>query len=314
MARFLVTGGAGFIGCHLVKALITKGHSVRVLDDLSTGRAENLPRGVELIVSSITEPLAVRRAVEDIEGCFHLAAIASVERAHREWLRSHSVNLSGTIAVFEEIGRVQKVRERQVPVVYASSAAVYGDPVGFPISEGDEKRPINAYGADKLGCELHAAVATRVFNIRNIGLRFFNVYGPGQDPKSPYSGVISIFCERFLANSSIEIHGDGGQVRDFVYVEDAVSALLLAMDSVSVEPRVFNVCTGIGTTILELAQGIAQICRTPFQPQHRSRRAADIRVSIGDPHEASEKLHFNARVPLIKGLAKTLKSSGIVAG
>lgn len=238
MARFLVTGGAGFIGCHLVKALITKGHSVRVLDDLSTGRAENLPRGVELIVSSITEPLAVRRAVEDIEGCFHLAAIASVERAHREWLRSHSVNLSGTIAVFEEIGRVQKVRERQVPVVYASSAAVYGDPVGFPISEGDEKRPINAYGADKLGCELHAAVATRVFNIRNIGLRFFNVYGPGQDPKSPYSGVISIFCERFLANSSIEIHGDGGQVRDFVYVEDAVSALLLAMDLVSVEPRV----------------------------------------------------------------------------
>ena len=306
MARYLVTGGAGFVGCHLIKALIGEGHSIRVLDDLSVGRAENLPPGVELIVSSVTDPSAVRRAINEIDGCFHLAAVASVERAHREWLHSHSVNLSGTIAIFEEISRFQKDRGRQIPVVYASSAAVYGAQNEVPISERNELRPINAYGADKLGCELHAAVAGRVFNIRNIGLRFFNIYGPGQDPKSPYSGVISIFCERSLANSTIDIHGDGKQVRDFVYVEDAVHALLLAMKSANVDAQVFNICTGIGTTILELAQNIAEICKIPFLPEHRSARAADIRLSVGDPHTACEKLGFTARVSLKKGLAKTI--------
>src|SRR5579864_4257935 len=135
MARYLVTGGAGFVGCHLVKSLIATGHSVRVLDDLSAGRAENLPPGAELIVASVTDPSAVRDAINDIDGCFHLAAVASVERAHSEWLRSHSVNLSGTIAVFEEISRLQKNRGHQVPVVYASSAAVYGDQSEVPISE-----------------------------------------------------------------------------------------------------------------------------------------------------------------------------------
>ena len=306
MARYLVTGGAGFIGCHLVKALIDKGHSVRVLDDLSVGRAENLPGDAELTVASVTNPSAIRRAISEIDGCFHLAAVASVERAHREWLQSHSVNLSGTIAVFEEISRLQKDRGRHIPVVYASSAAVYGAQNEVPISESNGKRPINAYGADKLACELQAAVAGRVFDIRNIGLRFFNIYGPGQDPKSPYSGVISIFCERSLANSAIEIHGDGKQVRDFVYVEDAVNALLLAMKLANVDSQVFNICTGVGTSILELARNITEICRIPFSPEHRSARAADIRLSVGDPRAASEKLGFAARVSLKEGLAKTI--------
>jgi len=313
MARYLVTGGAGFVGCHLVKALIGRGNSVRVLDDLSVGRAENLPRGVELIVSSVTDPSTVRRAVNDIEGCFHLAAVASVEQAHREWFESHRVNLSGTIAVFEEISRLQKDRGCQIPVVYASSAAVYGAQNAVPISERSETRPINAYGVDKLGCELQAAIAGRVFNIRNTGLRFFNIYGPGQDPRSPYSGVISIFCERSLANSPIEINGDGLQVRDFIYVEDVVNALMLAMKSANVDSQVFNVCTGIGTTILELAENITQICGIPFLPQHRSARAADIRLSIGDPRRGREKLGFTARVSLKEGLARTIKTSETTA-
>jgi UDP-glucose 4-epimerase len=308
MASYLVTGGAGFVGSHLVKGLLAKGHSVRVLDDLSTGRAENVPGDVQLIISSVTDPVAVRSALDGIDGCFHLAAIASVELSNREWLRSHTVNLSGAIAIFEEINRAQVDRGQRIPVVYASSAAVYGNQREVPISETNDLHPINAYGADKLGCELHAAVAARVFNIPNIGLRFFNIYGPGQDPNSPYSGVISIFCERFLAGSSIEIHGDGSQVRDFIYVEDVVNALLLGMEKADANHQVFNVCTGSGTTVLELAKIIAEICGTPFSVRHGVPRAADIRASIGDPRRANDKLNFSARTPIRDGLARMIKT------
>src|SRR6266851_4749307 len=162
MARYLVTGGAGFIGSHLVDALIADGHLVRVLDDLSSGRIENLPRGAELVTADVTEQRAVRRALADVDGCFHLAAIASVERCRHEWLRSHKVNLAGTITVLEEACRAQKALGHPLPVVYASSAAVYGNTSKIPISEGTPTRPVNAYGVDKLGCELHAAVASHI--------------------------------------------------------------------------------------------------------------------------------------------------------
>ncbi|MGH7152360.1 MAG: NAD-dependent epimerase/dehydratase family protein, partial [Acetobacteraceae bacterium] len=186
MATWLVTGGAGFIGSHLCDALLRRGDAVRVLDDLSTGKRENLPAGAELMIGDIADPAAVERALAGVDGCFHLAAIASVARGIDDWLGTHCTNLTGTITVFDA------VRRHPVPVIYASSAAVYGDCPAQPLTERAPTAPLSAYGADKLGCELHARVARQVHGITTVGLRFFNVYGPRQDPDSPYSGVISI--------------------------------------------------------------------------------------------------------------------------
>jgi UDP-glucose 4-epimerase len=230
LAYFLVTGGCGFIGSHLVVALVARGDRVRVLDDLSTGRRENLPPGVELVLGDVADPAAVRVAMAGVQGCFHLAAIASVERGVREWLVTHRANLSGSITVFD-VARA----EGGVPVVYASSAAIYGDQKRLPVSEDAIPRPLSAYGADKLGSEQHALVAGQVHGVPTMGLRFFNVFGPRQDPKSPYSGVISIFCDRLSRGEPIDIFGDGSQTRDFIFVADVVAGLLAAMPAASVE-------------------------------------------------------------------------------
>jgi UDP-glucose 4-epimerase len=310
MARYLVTGGAGFIGSHLVDSLIAEGHSVRVLDDLSSGKTENLYPGVELLISDITEEEAVRRAFEGVDGCFHLAAIASVERGRQEWLRSHSVNLSGTITVFDEARRAQSSSGQLLPVVYASSAAVYGNPSQIPISEQAQTCPLSAYGVDKLGCDLHAAVAARVYSMSTAGLRFFNIYGPRQDPHSPYSGVISVFSQRIMQRLPIEVHGDGGQVRDFVYVDDAVRALRQALELARLGPAswVFNICSGVGTTITELGEAISRMNGMPFSPRYAPTRAGDVRTSVGDPRLAFEQLNFSTGISLDQGLARTLKS------
>jgi UDP-glucose 4-epimerase len=306
MARYLVTGGAGFIGSHLVEMLINQGHVVRVLDDLSTGRIENLPEGAELVVGSITDAPVVRRALAHMDGCFHLAAIASVERTRHEWVQSHAVNLSGAITVFQEASNIQKRYSRSLPVIYASSAAVYGIPHEIPIAEDTAVRPINAYGADKLGCEQHAVVASGLFGVPTVGLRFFNVYGPRQDSNSPYSGVVSAFCRRAVGGERMEIRGDGQQFRDFVYVADAVNALHLAMEAVDHVPRVYNVCTGVGTTISDLGKIIAHMCERPFEPVHVDARPGDLKVSIGCPQKAASELGFKAQVPLRTGLVQLL--------
>ena len=307
MSRYLITGGAGFIGSHLAEALIADGHAVRVLDNFFSGRVENLPAGVELIRGDVTRQEAVSGALDGVDGCFHLAAIASVEYCRKEWLRSHAVNLSGTITVFDEARKVQSRTGRVVPVVYASSAAVYGNAGQVSISEEAPTNPVNAYGTDKLGCEMHAAIGGRMHDLAVIGLRFFNIYGPRQDPNSPYSGVVSIFCRRILEDAPIEIHGDGTQIRDFVYVNDAVRALRLAMQgAVPREPLVFNVCTGIGTRIGELARIIARVRGVPFAPRYVPSRIGDVLVSIGDPRKACRDLGFSAGIDLAHGLAQTL--------
>ncbi len=308
MAHYLVTGGAGLIGSHLVDALMADGHHVRVLDDLSSGRIENLPHGVDLVTADVTDERAVRRALGDVDGCFHLAAIASVERCQHEWLRSHKVNLAGAITVFDEACRAQAALGRRLPVVYASSAAVYGNTDEIPITERAPTRPVNAYGIDKLGCELHASVASPIHDLHSVGLRFFNVYGPRQDPHSPYSGVISVFCQQILRGAPLEIHGDGNQVRDFVYVCDAVDALRLAMQSASPTPQVYNVCTGVGTKICQLGALISQMQGVHFAPQYVPERAGDLRVSVGDPRRARDMLQFRTVTSLRQGLEQTIEA------
>jgi UDP-glucose 4-epimerase len=303
---FLVTGGCGFIGSHVCAALVARGDSVRVLDDLSTGKAEHLPGGVPLIRGDIGDRDLMRDAMDGVQGCIHLAAIASVERGVRDWTGTHRVNLSGTVAVFDA-ARAEAARQgAPVPVVYASSAAVYGDARRLPIAEDTPLRPVSAYGADKLGCELHAAVAGQVHGVPTLGLRFFNVFGPRQDPASPYSGVISIFCDRIPRGGSISIFGDGEQSRDFVFVADVVAALLAALPAASCAAPVFNVCTGQATTVNALAREIAVLSGKPLLAKHAPARLGEIRHSVGSRDALARALGMPEPLPLGDGLRQVL--------
>ena len=303
MAHYLVTGGCGFIGSHLVDALLAAGPRVRILDDLSTGKRGNVPAAAEVVVGDVADLAAVRGAMTGVDGCFHLAAIASVARSNQDWLGTHRVNLTGAITVLDA------ARARRTPVVYASSAAVYGDNPDVPLGEDAVTRPLTAYGADKLGCELHGRVAWRVHGVPNTGVRLFNIYGPRQDPSSPYSGVISIFADRVRRGAAIEVHGDGGQTRDFVFVADAVAHLIAAMGKAG-EAAVYNVCTGQATSVSALADAIEAAAGKRVERRNVPARAGDIRASIGNPARARAALGVAARVPLADGLNTTLKNLG----
>ena len=302
MALFVVTGGAGFIGSHLTDALLAQGHAVRVIDDLSTGHRANLDPRARLIEADICDTAALRCALEGADGCYHLAAIASVARANEDWAGTHRVNLTGTIAVLDAC------RAGRLPVVYASSAAVYGNIGDAVAHEGLACAPQTAYGADKFGSELHAAVGWGVHGVPSFGLRFFNVYGPRQDPASPYSGVISIFADRIARGQGVRVHGDGAQTRDFVYVADVVAHLAAAMEHLRARPdaAVCNVCTGRETSVLRLAETLGGICGRPGEVSHGEPRAGDIRRSVGSASRARDLLGVSAGVELADGLRWTL--------
>jgi UDP-glucose 4-epimerase len=304
VATYLVTGGCGFIGSHLCEALLNRGAHVRVLDNLSTGSVENVPKGVAIIEGNVSDPETVTRAIEGVSGCFHLAAITSVEQSTRDWFVSHQTNLSGTIAVFDAARRLGQVRP--IPVVYASSAAIYGDCRHLPIRESTRPSPLSAYGADKYACELHARIASEVHGVPTVGLRFFNVYGPRQDPRSPYAGVISIFCERLLKGQPISIYGDGTQTRDFVFVSDVVAALMVAMQQTPRRPSVFNVCTRESTSVLDLARLIAKLCRSSSEIHFQPPRHGEIIHSLGDCSLIRRRFDLPQVVPLSAGMEETL--------
>src|SRR5271155_2878939 len=304
MACFLVTGGAGFMGSHLVDALLRQGHRVRVLDDLSSGHRQNLPRQIEFLHGDITNPTTVEEAFKGIDACFHLAAIASVMRSNREWLRTHEVNLTGALNILNEARRLR--HRGEIRIVYASSAAIYGDCGSVPIGEGTPVAPLSAYGSDKSACELHPRVARAVHKIPTGGLRFFNLYGPRQDAQSPYSGVIALFADRLRLGESLEIFGDGEQVRDFTYIGDAIGALDKALAAASTSAPVFNICTGKGTSVRTVAEIMANLYQIDMTACYSPSRSGEVRISIGDPRRATEQLGFRAETALADGLATTL--------
>jgi UDP-glucose 4-epimerase len=304
MSSYLVTGGAGFVGSNLVDALLGQGHRVRVFDDLSSGYRANVSLKAEFMEGDVTDPAGIAGAFDGIDGCFHLAAIASVVRSNEEWLRTHQVNLTGAINVLDQARRLRP--GKGIPVVYASTAAVYGDSGNRPVTEQHVTAPLSAYGADKRACELHASVAGTVHGVPTIALRFFNLYGPRQDRRSPYSGVIANFADRFANAEPVKIFGDGEQVRDFTYVGDAVSALCRALPVASIRAPVFNVCTGRGTTIRGLAETMAALYRIELLIDQRPARLGEVCVSIGDPHHAAERLGFRAETKLAEGLSMML--------
>ncbi|MEA1938229.1 MAG: NAD-dependent epimerase/dehydratase family protein [Pseudomonadota bacterium] len=300
MADVLVTGGAGFIGSHLVDALLEDGNDVRVLDDLSTGKRANLDERAELMEGSITDADTVCQAMNGIDAVFHLAAVASVQKSNEDWANTHCVNQTGSINIFDA------ARARKLPVVYASSAAVYGNTDHIPTPEDAPLIPMTAYGADKLGSELHARVAGIVHDVPTAGLRFFNVYGPRQDPSSPYSGVISIFARRIARAMPITIYGDGLATRDFVYVGDIVAHLRAAMDKASTDAPVWNVCTGFEVTIAEIAETLMEITGNRVDIVHEPERRGDIRRSLGDPSKVSAAFGIVAKTQLEYGLRKVI--------
>lgn len=298
MTKYLVTGGCGFVGSHLCDALVASGASVTVLDNLSTGKVTNLPAGVQLIEGDVADPEVVARAILHADGVFHLAGIASVEYCNTHWREGHRTNLTGSVTVFEAAKHAGKV-----PVVYTSSAAVYGDAGDVVVHEDRLVAPLTAYGADKLGSELHARIATSVHGVPTVGLRPFNIYGPRQDPSSAYSGVISIFNDRLSKRQPITIFGDGLQTRDFVSVSDVVQMLLAAMhNSSAAAGRVFNICTGRATTLLDLMTTLGRLHRTEPKVTHAPPRTGDIRHSLGDPSRAFAAFGVKASVTLETGL------------
>lgn len=301
MTLWLVTGGCGFIGSHLCASLVAAGQQVRVLDNLSTGRRENLAPGARLLVGDVGDPELLAQAMSGVAGCFHLAAIASVERGVREWRETHRVNLSAFVALLDAARQ-----EGGVPVVYASSAAVYGSNNALPLTEMADTRPLSGYGADKLGCELEARVAGVVHGIPTVGLRFFNVFGARQDPTSPYSGVISIFADRLLRGEPLTVFGDGLQTRDFVHVSTVVAALRAGMGRTDVLAPVFNVCSGHSTTVLALARTLARACQRVPAISHAPGRTAEVRHSVGSPEAARAALGLGEPLGLLEGLREVI--------
>ena len=305
--RFLVTGGGGFIGSHLVERLLAEGHAVRVLDDFSTGRRRNLAfaaRGapLEVIEGDLRDPKSVTGAVAGMDGIFHEAAMVSVPRSVEQPELSCDVNAHGTARLLEA-ARTAGVRR----VVYASSAAVYGEGAPGPVSEQAPVHPLSPYGLDKLYTEQLGALYQALHGLEAVPLRYFNVFGPRQDPSSPYSGVISIFASRLLAGEGVTIHGDGEQTRDFVYVADVVEANLRAMLGPYAGPRPFNVAGGGSTTLNALARMVAEIAGVTPRIAYAPARPGDIRHSRADISAIARALGYAPRWTVRAGLEALIR-------
>ena len=308
--KILVTGGAGFIGSHLTERLLLDGHSVVVLDDLSTGRRERLDLDharLSLQVGDIADQAGVRTAMQGCQALVHLAAVASVEASVRDPIGTNRTNLQGTVRLLDEAAR-QGVRR----VVYASSAAVYGDAEILPISEEATKRPLSPYAADKLAGEHYLAYYHRSDKLDGTAFRFFNVFGPRQDPASPYSGVISIFLDRARSGEAITVFGDGEQTRDFVYVGDVVEALvagLLANERPEQLP-IYNVAGGNAVSLRRLLEvvGTLEGVNAPLRLSFGKARQGDIRHSLADVRRIRAAFGWQAQTAMAEGLHRTLQS------
>ena len=304
MGRCLVTGGAGFIGSHLVDALLEAGHAVRVLDDYSAGKLENLAAAgarVEVVRGSVADAEAVANAVAGCEVVYHLAAIASVTKSVETPLISHEVIATGTLQVLEAARR-SGVRR----VVYAGSSSAYGDQPGVDRLETDALIPLSPYAAAKLAGEHYCSAFTAVHGLETVRLRFFNVFGPRQDALSPYSGVIAIFINAMKQGKTPTIYGDGTQSRDFVYVANVVQALRLAADSKAAVGQVYNIGNGESTTILDLVRHLNELLGVRVVPNHQPPRAGDVRLSQADISRARAELGYQPAVSFRDGLARTL--------
>lgn len=304
----LVTGGAGFIGSHLVEALLERGERVRVLDNFSTGKWENLSLKsdwLEIVEGDLRDAELIEQVIRGVGVIYHLAADVSVTRSMEDPQTCFDINVQGTINLLD--GAKKEAVQR---VVVSSSCAVYGDSRTFPLREDGPIHPLSPYAASKRVDEVYAGVYTRAFGVPVVSLRYFNVYGPRQSPDSVYAAAIPIFINAMLNGKSPTVYGDGDQSRDFVYVGDVVRANLLAAESSRSPGYALNICTGRETSILKLIATIKSLI--PDAPNHRfgPPRPGDIYRSLGDASLAGQMMGFRAEVPLEEGLIETVKWIG----
>ncbi|MDG9884667.1 NAD-dependent epimerase/dehydratase family protein [Pseudomonas putida CSV86] len=304
-APILITGGAGFIGSHLCDALLQKGHSVRVLDDLSTGKRDNLQLGhpgLQLIEGDVADAELVKRAVEGCRAVVHLAAVASVQASVDDPVKTHQSNFIGTLNVCEAM-RLAGVKR----VLFASSAAVYGNNgEGESISEDIAKAPLTPYASDKLASEQYLDFYRRQHGLEPVVFRFFNIFGPRQDPSSPYSGVISIFCERALSGTPITVFGDGEQTRDFLYVSDLVAVMVQALEMPRVEEGAVNIGLNQATSLNQLLEALRSVLGDLPAVSYGVARSGDIRHSRADNRRLLERFGLPEVTPLAVGLSRLL--------
>jgi len=303
--RYVVTGGAGFIGSHTVDELVRRGHSVVVLDDLSSGKEDNLLESrnkISFIKGSITDLEAVRKAMQEADYVLHLAARTSVPRSVKDPIETNKINVDGTLNVLVA-ARDAKVKR----VVFAASSSAYGETATLPKVETMQPEPISPYGVTKYVGELYGQTFGRVYGLENVALRYFNIFGPRQDPSSPYSGVLAKFCMAFLEETQPVIFGDGEQTRDFTYVENAVSANLLACEAPNVSGRVFNIGIGGRFSLNKTVELLAEISGKRLEAKYEPPREGDIRDSQADITQAQQLLGYEPLVQFEEGLRRTLE-------
>ena len=305
MPTCLVTGGAGFIGSHIVAALVQRGDRVRVLDNLSTGRRENLTGvadKVEFIEGDATDPAKVAAAVKGADVVFHQAALASVPRSVESPLESHAACATGTVNVLDQARRAGVRR-----IVYAASSSAYGDQPHSAKRESDLPSPLSPYAAAKLASELYCQAFYHTYRLETVCLRYFNVFGPRQDPHGPYAAVIPLFITKLLAGERPVIYGDGKQSRDFAYVENVVRANLLAAEQPGVAGRTYNVGCGRSVSLLDLLSSLNRLLGTNVVPEFRPARAGDVRDSLADITQAVTDLGYEPKVDLEEGLRRSVE-------
>lgn len=297
--KILVTGGMGFVGNHLVRKLLDLGHEVIVLDKSIYTPLYYAVEEATIIDGDILSTKLVRSLLDSVDVCVHLAAISSVPLSNRDWMFSHETNVVGFNGILNELMQVN----RHVKCIYASSAAIYGYHHAEYLSESLKVTPVSTYGVDKFSNELYALAINRFAGVATIGLRFFNIYGPGQLEGNPYSGVITHFRNALLEQLPLTIHGDGSQSRDFIFIDDVINAILIAIDTPEDFHGVFNICTGKTVTIKELATLMMRLMNSDEPIHFLPERVGDVRQSCGDPALAKQMLSFEATTRLEEGLS-----------
>ncbi|HEU5180591.1 MAG TPA: SDR family oxidoreductase [Candidatus Polarisedimenticolia bacterium] len=310
MASYLVTGGAGFIGSHLVETLLQRGESVRVLDDFSTGKADNLAPfsgRFEMLEGRIDDPSLAERAVRDIDFVLHQAALGSVPRSVEDPAESHAANLTGTLVLLDA-SRKAKIRR----FVYASSSSVYGDTPELPKTESMVPAPLSPYAVTKLGGEYYCRVFHGIYGLQTVALRYFNVFGPRQRPDSQYAAVIPRFIAALKGGESPVLYGDGRQSRDFTYVENVVQANLAACSAPArAAGEAFNIACGECYSLLDLLRELQTLSGMSQPPRFEPSRKGDVRDSLADIRKAEDFLAYGPRISFREGLARTLLASGL---
>lgn len=303
MACFVVTGGAGFIGSHLVQALLGQDHEVRVIDDFSTGRRSNLKEFVgrfRMFKGSVCDAGLVRQAMRGAHYCLHQAALPSVSRSLKDPVATNRANVEGAVVVFQCAQEAGLKR-----VVCASSSSVFGNSAKSSTTEQSPMRPISPYGVSKAAVELYAEVFSGLYDLDVVSLRYFNVFGPRQNPGSAYAAVIPSFIERMISGRPPIVHGDGNQSRDFSYVENVVNANLLCCEVEKDIHGAYNIACGTSTSILELVGFLNEILETNLEPQFVAARPGDITKSVADTSRAHNIFGYSPSVHLRDGLALT---------